>query len=105
MDTDHLIAHGTGPFLFFISYKPSYAVLLYIHKIVNHAHVILGSIALIQVIKPIARKPVTIGAEPEAALHHLLTRLDPAIDACFRLAAVIAPATRTCIFVSYISTA
>jgi hypothetical protein len=41
-----------------------YAELLYVHEIVDHAHTILGSIALIQVIKPVAREPVTAEAIP-----------------------------------------
>jgi hypothetical protein len=46
----------------------SYAELLYVHEIINHTHAILGSIALIQVIQPVAGKPVTSEAVPAVAL-------------------------------------
>jgi hypothetical protein len=60
-----------------------YPVLLDVLKIVNHAHAIFGSIALIQVIQPVARKTVTVEAVPDSTLHYLLTVLDAARDAGF----------------------
>ena len=47
VNTNYVAALGTGPSFFFAVYKKSYAELLYFIKIVNHAHTILGSIALI----------------------------------------------------------
>jgi hypothetical protein len=59
MNTYQLVALGTGPLFPFIFNKMSYAELLYLREILNHAHSIFGSITFIQVIQPVARKPVT----------------------------------------------
>ena len=80
----------------------SYAELLYVHEIVNHTHCILGSIALIQVIQPVARKPVTAEAVPDFTLPYLLTVLDSAGDAGFWFDAVVASATGACLLISCI---
>ena len=56
MHTNNLAALGAGPSFLFVSNKMSYAKLPYAHEIVNHTHAILGSIPLIQVIQPVARK-------------------------------------------------
>jgi len=68
MNTYQLAARGTGPPFLFVSQEMSYAELLYVHEIVNHTHSILGSIALIQVVQPIAGKLITAGAVPDIAL-------------------------------------
>jgi hypothetical protein len=78
----------------------SYAELLYVHEIVNHTHAIVGSIALIQVIQPVAGKSVTVKAVPGFTLPQLLTGLDPACDAGFWFDAVVATASGACILIS-----
>ena len=78
----------------------SYAELLYAHEIVDHAHSILGSITLIQVIQPVARKLVTPEAVPDFILPQLFTILDSADDAGFWFDAVVASATGACILIS-----
>ena len=83
MNTYQLTAPGTGPPFLFVSQKMSYAGLLYVHEIVNHTHAILGPIALIQVIQPVARKAVTAEAILDVTLFYLLTVLDSACDAAF----------------------
>jgi hypothetical protein len=80
----------------------SYAELLYVHEIVNHTHSVLGSITLIQVIQPVARKPVTAEAVPAFTLPYLLTVLDSACDAGFWFDAVVASATGACLLISCI---
>jgi hypothetical protein len=80
----------------------SYAELLYVHEIVNHTHTILGSIALIQVIQPVARKPVAAEAVPDFTLLYLLAVLDQAGDAGFWFDAVVASATGACLLISCI---
>jgi hypothetical protein len=102
MNTYQLAARGTGPPFLFVSQEMSYAELLYVHEIVNHTHSILGSIALVKVIQAVARKPVAAEAVPDLTLPYLLTVLNTAYDAGFWLDAVVAPATRACIFVSCI---
>jgi len=73
-----------------------------VHEIVNHAHSILGSITLIQVIQPVARKPVTAEAVPDFTLPYLLTVLDSACDPGFWFDAVVASATGACLLLSCI---
>ena len=80
----------------------SYAGLLYVHEIVDHTHSILGPITLIQVIQPVARKPVTPEAVPDFTLPHLLTVLDSACGAGFGFDAVVAAATRASVPISCI---
>lgn len=105
MNTEKLTALRTGPFFLFVSNEMPYPVLPDVLKIVNHTHTILGSIALIQVVQPVARKPVTAEAVPGFALPCLLTVLDPACDAGFWFDAVVAAATGACLFISYIRAA
>ena len=83
MNTDYLAARGTGPPFLFVSNEMSYAELPYAHEIVNHTHTIFGSIALIQVIQPVARKAATAEAVTGFSLPYVLTVLDSARDAGF----------------------
>jgi hypothetical protein len=78
----------------------SYAELLYVHEIFNHTHSILGSIAFIQVIQLVARKPITAEAVPDFTSPYLPTFLDSACDASFWFDTVVAPATGACLFIS-----
>jgi hypothetical protein len=80
----------------------SYTELLYVHEIVDHAHTILGPVTFIQVIQPVARKPVTAEAIPCFALYYILTGLDPAYDAGLWFDAVVAPAAGACLLISCI---
>jgi hypothetical protein len=79
-----------------------HAELLYVHEIVDHAHSIVGSIALIQVIQPVAREPVTPEAVPDFTLPNFLTVLDSARDAGFWFAAVVSSAARAWLLISCI---
>jgi hypothetical protein len=78
----------------------SYAERLYVHKIINHTHSIPGSITLIQVIQPVAGKPVTTEAVPGVPLTYLITVLDSARDAGFWFVAVVTSATGACLLIS-----
>jgi hypothetical protein len=102
MNTYELTALGTGPPFLFVSHEMPYAELLYVHEIVNHAHTILGSIALVQVIQPVAGKPVTAEAVPDVTFLSLLAVLDSAGDAGFWFDAVVASATGAWILISCI---
>jgi len=95
-----MTALGTSPPFLFVSNEMSYAELLYVHKIVDHTHSILGSIARIQVIQPVARKPVTPETVSDFTLPHLIAVLDSACDACFWFDVVVAAATRACFLIS-----
>jgi hypothetical protein len=83
MNTNNLAALGAGPSFHFVSNKKSYAKFPYVYEIVNHTHTVLGSIALIQVIQPAARKTVTTKAVPGSTLHYLLAVFDSTVDAGF----------------------
>ena len=102
MNTYQLAALRTGPSFLFVSNEMSYAELLYVHEIINHTHAILGSIALIQVIQPVARKPVTTEAVLDFTLPYRLTVLDSAYDAGFWFDAVVASTTGACLLISCI---
>jgi hypothetical protein len=83
VNTDYLAALGTGPPFLFVSDEMSYPELPYLDEIVNHTHAILGSIALIQMTQPVARKAVTAEAVPDTTLDYPLPVLDSAGDAGF----------------------
>ncbi len=99
MNTEELTAPRTGPPFLFISHEMSYAELLYVHEIVDHAHAVVGPIAFIQVIQSVARKPVTARTVPDLALSYLLTVLDPAGDAGLWFDAVVAPTAGACVLI------
>jgi hypothetical protein len=100
MNTKYSAAFGTGPPFLFVSDEMSYAEFLYVYKIVNHAHSILGSIALIQVSQPVARKAVTTEAVLGPTLCYLLAVLDPAGDTAFRFDAVVSSAAKAYLLIS-----
>jgi hypothetical protein len=100
MNTYELAAFGTGPLFLFVSNEKFYAGLLYVHKIVDHAHSILGPVARIQVIQPVAGKAVTVEAVPDFTSNYLLTGLNPAQNAGLRFETVVTPASGACIPVS-----
>ena len=102
MNTYELAALGTGPPFLFVSNELSYAELLDVHEIVNHTHTILGSIALIQVIQPVARKPVAAEAVPDFTLLYFVTVLDQTHNTGFWFDAVVASATGACLLISCI---
>lgn len=88
MNADYLAAPGTCPPFLFASNEMSYAELPYADEIVNHAHTIFGSIALVQVIQPVTRKVATAETVPGFSLPDLLTVFDSARDASRRAAGV-----------------
>lgn len=99
MNTNQPVAFGTGPPLLFVFEETPYAELLHVYEIVDHAHAIPGPVALIQVVQPVARKPVTAEAVPGFTFPYPVTSLDPAGDAGLWLAAVVAPATGACVLI------
>ena len=95
MNTNYLAALGAGPPFLFVSYELSYANLLNVHEIVDHAHAVLGFIALIQVDQPVAREAVTVEAVPDFPLPDLLTVFDSTRDTGFCFDTVVTAATGT----------
>jgi hypothetical protein len=104
VNADYLAALGTGPFFLFIPDEIPYAKVTDIFKIVDHAHAVFRSISLIQLFQPGAGEAFASEAVPAPGVH-LFTVLDSTQDAGFRFAAVVAPATGTCLFISYVSPA
>jgi len=92
VNTKYLTAFWASPPFFFGSYEMPYAEFSNVLKIADHAHAILGSIPLIQMVQPDAREAVTTEAVLGFGAAHLLTVLDSTYDAGFRFEAVLAPA-------------
>jgi hypothetical protein len=105
MNTEQVIAFGTSPPIRFASHEMSYAELLYVYEILDHAHSILGFITPIQVIQPVAREPVATETVFGFPLPQLFTVLDPACDAGLGLDAVAAAAAGAWVLISRIGDA
>jgi hypothetical protein len=93
VNTKYLTALRAYPPFFFVSDEMPYADFSNAFEIDDHAHAILGSIPLIQMIQPDARETVTIKAVLGFGVRHLLTVLDFTFNAGFRFEAVVTPAT------------
>ena len=93
MDAEHLAAFRAYPPSFFGSYEMPYAEISNAFEIADHAHAVLGSITLIQMVQPVAGEAVTSKAVLDFGVHYLLTVLDFAYDAGFRFEAVVTSAT------------
>jgi hypothetical protein len=83
VNTEYLAAFRASPLFFFGSYEMPYAEFSDVLKIADHAHAILGSIPLIQMVQPGARKAVATVAVLDFRVHYLLTVFDFACDAGF----------------------
>ena len=105
VNTEYLTAFRAAPPFFFVSNEMPYAEFFNILEIINHAHAILGSIALIQIFQPGARKAVTTGAVLDFSVHYLLTVLDSARDANFSFEAVVASAAGAWFLISCVCNA
>ncbi len=88
MDAEQLTASWAAPPLLFVSYEMSYANFFYLHKVVDHTHAILHSIALIQMLQPVAGESAATEAIPGFPFPDILTVLDPAGKAGLRFVAV-----------------
>ena len=69
-----------------------YAEFSNVLEIINHAHAIFSSIALIQMVQPGAREAITTEAVLDFGVHNFLTVLDSACDTNFCFEAVVASA-------------
>ena len=92
VNTEYLTAFRAAPPFFFASDEMPYAKFFNVLEIVDHAHAILGSVPLIQVVQPGARKAFTTEAVLDFRVHNLLTVFDSACFANFRFEAVVASA-------------
>lgn len=105
VNTEYLTALRASPPFFFFSDEMLYAEFSNVLKIADHAHAILGSIPLIQMVQPDARKAVTTEAVLGFGVHHLLTVLDLTHDAGFRFEAVFTSATGAWFLISCVRAA
>ena len=85
MNTDYIATLGAGPPFLFVSNEMSYPELPDVLQIVDHAHPILGSITLIQMVQSGARETVTTETVFAFGGRHLLTALNPAHSGGLRL--------------------
>jgi hypothetical protein len=86
--------------LFFAFYEMPYAEFSNVLQIFNHAHAILGSVSLIQVVQPGAREVITTETVLDFGVNDLLTVLDSARDANFSFEDVVASATGAWVLIS-----
>jgi hypothetical protein len=93
VNAENLAAFRADPSFFFGLYKIPYAEISDAFKIGDHAHAVLGSIALIQMLEPVARKAVTDKAVFGFVVHQLFAFLDFAFCAGFRFRAIVDPAS------------
>jgi hypothetical protein len=93
MNTEDLTAIRASPPFFFVSDEMPYAEFSNALEVIDHAHSVLGSIALIQMVQPNAREAVTAKAVLDFGVHYLLTVLDLTCQAGFRFEAVVTSAT------------
>ena len=93
MNTEYLTAFRAAPPFFFVSDEMPYAEFSNVLEIADHAHAILGSIPLIQMVQPDAREAVTTETILDSGVHYLLTVLDSTYYAGFRFVAVVTSAT------------
>jgi hypothetical protein len=83
VNTEYLTAFWASPLFFFVSNEMPYAEFSDVLKIADHAHAVLGSIPLIQMVQPDTREIVTTKAVLGFRVHYLLTVFDSTCDAGF----------------------
>ena len=100
MNTEHLATLRTSPFFFLAPDEMPYAEFSNVFEIADHAHAILGSVSLIQMVQPGAWEAVTTKAVLGFGIHYLLAVLDSTCYAGFRFEAVVTSATWAWILIS-----
>jgi hypothetical protein len=100
MNAEHLAAFRADPPFFFGSYEMPYAEFPNVLKVADHAHAVLGSITLIQMLQPLAGESVTSKAVLDLGVCHLLAVLDFAFYARFGFEAIVTPAAGASILIS-----
>ena len=102
MNADYLAALGAGPPFLFVSNEMPYPKFRNVLQIVNHAHAVLGSIPVIQMVQPGARKAATTEAVLNLGIHYLLAVLNRARDAGFRFETIVTSAAGAGLYISHI---
>jgi hypothetical protein len=103
VDTDRAAAVGTSPTDFFVCDKLPNAKPLDVFEILDHAHVVFGSIPLIHVLHLLAGKAVTLGAELQIPLLKDFAVFDFAPESGDGFVRVFHPASWAGVFISQIS--
>ncbi len=102
MNADYPATFGAGPPLLFLSNEMPYAELPNALQIIYHAHSILRSVPFVQMVQAGTGKAVTVETVLGVGIHYLLTVLDMARNADFRLETVVASTAGACLSVSHI---
>ncbi len=100
VNTEYLTAFRAAPPFFFASDEMPYAEFSDVLEIVDHAHAILGSVPLIQIVQPGAREAITTEAVLDFGVHHFLTVLDSACDTNFFFEAIVTSAAEAWFLIS-----
>ena len=95
MNTNDLAAFGACPSAHLLLDEISYTDLLYVLKIINHAHTVFCSVSSVEVVQPVAGVLPAIEAIPQIGSLEHFTPFYPAQSPGFRLQIVISPAPRT----------
>jgi hypothetical protein len=93
VNTDYLTAFRAAPLFCFVSNEMPYAEFSDVLEISDHAHTILGSIPLIQMVQSGAWEAVTSKAVLDFGGYYLLTVFDSTYDARFQFEAIVTSAT------------
>jgi hypothetical protein len=93
VNTEYLTAFRAAPPFFFVSNEMPYAEFSNVLEIADHAHAILGSISLIQMVQPDAREAVTTETVLDFRVNYLLTVLYSTYDTGFRFEIVVTSAS------------
>jgi hypothetical protein len=94
MNTNYFAARGTCPLVLFLFDEMSYADLLYVLKIINHAHSVVISVSYVEAVQQVAWAFPASGAVPQIASLEHITLFYPAQGSGLWLQTVIAPAPR-----------
>jgi hypothetical protein len=102
VNADELSALRASPSRFFVFHEMPYAELPDVHEVVDHAHAVLCSVPLVQMLQPRARKAAATAAVLESGVRHFVAVLDTARDDGFRFDTAFASASGASIFFPYI---
>ena len=102
VDTDSAAAVGASPADFFVCHKLPNSKPLDVFEILDHAHVVSGSIPFIHVFHLLAGKTVTLEAELQIPLLKDFTVLDLASEDADGFIGVFHPATWAGVFISQV---
>ena len=102
VDTNRTGTVGTGPSQFFIPYEFSNTKIPDLSKVFNHAHVVLGSVSLVQMFEIVAGEISTFVTKSSSVFTKDFARLNLASNTGNRLVGICSPAADTVVLLSQI---